>query len=314
MSGEHAIVVDSLSKTFRIGFRRKVVDAVRSIHFSVPTGSIFGFLGPNGAGKTTTIKMCMDLIRPTAGSVLLLGQPPSSIAARRRTGYLPEQPYFYDYLKPGEILDFFGRLYGIGSAERKQRIRELLALVGLEHAAGRTLRKFSKGMLQRVGLAQALIARPDLVVLDEPLSGLDPIGRKEFKDIIVSLKERGCTVFFSSHILADIEMLCDGIAIVDRGRIRYTGSTRDFMAQGQTEVEVLATGVSADTLAAVSKLSVRVERLGTGACKLLLPQPSVTAALGLLLGAGAVVDAVVPRSETLEDIFVRTATGKGEKP
>ncbi len=306
---DRIMVVEELKKTFKVGFSRKVVDAVRGVSFSVNRGEIFGFLGPNGAGKTTTMKMCMDLIRPTSGRIELFGHPPGAIDARMRIGYLPEQPYFYDYLKPGELVDFFGQLYGVPRALRHKRTDELLTLVGLDHARDRTLRKFSKGMLQRTGLAQALIGDPEMVVLDEPLSGLDPIGRKELKDIIVSLKRRGKTVFFSSHILADIELLCDRMAIVDKGLLKFFGATSEFVLQGQKEVEVVASNVSAEVKGKVVPLAASAEDFGPR-IKLLATREATGAIIELLVRGGATVDAVVPRSESLEEIFVRTARGE----
>lgn len=303
---DQIMVVEDLKKTFKVGFARKVVDAVRGVSFTVNRGEIFGFLGPNGAGKTTTMKMCMDLIRPTSGRISLFGHPPGSIEARRRIGYLPEHPYFYDYLKPGELVDFFGQLYGVPRAQRHKRIDELLTLVGLDHARDRTLRKFSKGMLQRAGLAQALIGDPELVVLDEPLSGLDPIGRKELKDIIVALKQRGKTIFFSSHILADIELLCDHMAIVDKGLLKFFGPTSEFVLRGQKEVEVVASNVGAEIKEKVIARALSVEDFGDK-LKLLATREETTAIVELLVKDGAMVEAVVPRSESLEEIFVRTA-------
>ena len=303
---DRIMVVEDLKKTFKVGFARKVVEAVRGVSFEVNRGEIFGFLGPNGAGKTTTMKMLMDLIRPSRGRIEIFGSPPGSIEARKRVGYLPEQPYFYDYLKPGELVDFFGQLYGVPRRVRHKRVDELLTLVGLDHARDRTLRKFSKGMLQRAGLAQALVGDPELVVLDEPLSGLDPIGRKELKDIIVSLKQRGKTVFFSSHILADIELLCDRMAIVDKGLLIYFGPTSEFVLRGQKEVEVVASNVPAAIKEAVAALAMSMQDFGDK-LKLLATRENTSAIVELLVKEGARVDAVVPRSESLEEIFVRTA-------
>ncbi len=234
-----AILVEGLCKTFRPPFRLKKVRAVRSVSFTVNPGEVFGFLGPNGAGKTTTIKVLTGLIRPTAGRATVLGGPPTSIQVKARVGFLPEQPYFYDYLKPTELLDIFGRLFGMDRSTRRRRIHELLEAVGLAHAKDRTLRKFSKGMLQRVGLAQALLNDPELLILDEPMSGLDPIGRKEVADLIASLKARGKTIFFSSHILADIERLCDRVVILDRGEIKAEGRLDDLLAGGRWEKEAV---------------------------------------------------------------------------
>ncbi|MBM4353621.1 MAG: ABC transporter ATP-binding protein [Deltaproteobacteria bacterium] len=303
--------VEELKKTFKVGFARKVVDAVRGISFAVEPGEIFGFLGPNGAGKTTTIKTVMDLIRPTSGRVSLFGKPPGDMDARLRVGYLPEQPYFYDYLKPSELLEFFGKLYGIDSAERKRRIDRLLDRVGLGHAKDRTLRRFSKGMLQRAGLAQALIGNPDLVILDEPLSGLDPIGRKELKDVISNLRTEGKTVFFSSHILADIELLCDKIVIIDKGKLRFFGSTRDFLKTGRSEVEIVAAGVPEELLARVTSEGGAVDRFGNRT-KIVVAGERSHELVKALLAAGADLDAVVPRTEGLEELFVRMA-GKSEE-
>lgn len=234
-----AIAVEKLSKTFRPPFRLKKVRAVRSVSFTVTPGEVFGFLGPNGAGKTTTIKVLTGLIRPTAGRATVLGGPPTSIEVKARVGFLPEQPYFYDYLKPTELLDIFGRLFGLDRGTRRRRIHELLDLVGLAHAKDRTLRKFSKGMLQRVGLAQALLNDPELLILDEPMSGLDPIGRKEVADLVASLKAGGKTIFFSSHILADIERLCDRVVILDQGEMKAEGRLDDLLGGGRWEKEAV---------------------------------------------------------------------------
>jgi len=309
---EPVLVIEDLRKTFKVGFARKTVNAVRGVSLFVNPGEIFGFLGPNGAGKTTTMKMCMDLIRPTSGKVLLFGSPPGTMTARKRIGYLPEHPYFYDYLKPVELLDFFGRLYGVPRQVRRKRIHDLLELVGLGHARDRTLRKFSKGMLQRAGLAQALIGDPELVVLDEPLSGLDPIGRKELKDIIVSLRQRGKTVFFSSHILSDIELLCDRIAIIDKGQLKYLGGTRDFVDKGQNEVEILAAGISPELLEKVRPVVKSAEDFGSRQ-KFLATRENASEVVRILVGGGCQVESVIPRSETLEEIFVGMAQEGEEK-
>lgn len=312
MSPDSIVVVEDLKKTFKLGFTRKVVEAVRGISFDVKQGEIFGFLGPNGAGKTTTIKMMMDLIRPTGGRIRLFGLPPGDTKSRLRVGYLPEQPWFYDCLTAVELLDFFGRLYGIERSERKKKIGVLLSLVGLSTVGTMPLRSFSKGMLQRIGLAQALIGDPELIVLDEPLAGLDPIGRKEIKDIIVGLRGAGKTVFFSSHILADIELLCDRIAIIDKGKLRYVGPLRDFVLTGQKEVEVVASRVPEGALAAASKQALSVELLGEKV-KLVLPRDVSPGVVRDFAAQGADIEAVTPRSETLEEIFVRMAAPGGGK-
>jgi ABC-2 type transport system ATP-binding protein len=214
------ITVTDLAKTYRTPFRRRRVDALKGVSFTVARGEVFGFLGPNGAGKTTTIRCLMGLCAITGGKAEILGAPVPSRAARQRMGFLPEQPYFYDYLTVSELLDLGGRLAGMAAADRRARADKLIVRVGLDHARGLALKKFSKGMLQRAGLALALINDPELVVLDEPMSGLDPIGRKEVRDLILEERDAGKTVFFSSHILSDVESLCDRVAICVGGKIR----------------------------------------------------------------------------------------------
>jgi ABC-2 type transport system ATP-binding protein len=297
-----AIAVSGLVKTFRLGVRLKKVEAVRGITFAVRQGDVFGFLGPNGAGKTTTIKTCMGLIKPTRGTVRLLGQPVDSLAVRARVGYLPE--------KPSEILDFDGRVFGLDRRERKRRIDELLDRVGLGDARERTLRKFSKGMLQRVGIAQALINDPDLVVLDEPLSGLDPIGRKEIRDIIVDLKARGKTIFFSSHILADIEMICDEVTIVNHGEIRASGRLRDLLNPERMTTEVTWRGGDAGLMGRVEAVAARVDRFGE-LTRATIDSSRATELVALVVTGGAEIDGVVPKRDSLEDLFVREALATG---
>jgi len=306
-----AIEVRDLHKVFPVGFRRKKVYAVRGISLAVQQGDIFGFLGPNGAGKTTSIKVLTGLIRPSQGEVSIFGRDVEDLAVRQRVGYLPEQPYFYDYLTPVEFLDHVGRLYGMGAAERRRRIDEVIEEVGLTHARKRTLRKFSKGMLQRVGIAQAVLSDPDLVILDEPLTGLDPIGRKEMMDLVFRLKQRGRTVFFSSHILADIERVCDRVAIIRQGRIVAAGALGDLLArEGMlVEIEFLLQG---DLPPAVTEAFTTVQALGhvrRGA----VDEAGVDAALKVLLAAGAQVLSVTRRRESLEDLFLRAAI-RGDEP
>ena len=309
-TGAPAISAEHLSKSFRLGLRLKKVEAVRDISFTVQPGEVFGFLGPNGAGKTTTIKMCMGLIRPSGGKVRLFGEPIDSLAVRARIGYLPEQPYFYDYLKPHEILDFYGRVFGIDRAERRKRIGSLLERVGLSESRGRTLRKFSKGMLQRIGIAQALINDPDLVVLDEPLSGLDPIGRKEMREIIVDLRAQGKTIFFSSHILADIEMICDKVTILNKGVIRAVGSLEELLHPDKMTTEITFQGGGDGTLDQVRAIATRIDRLGDYN-RAFVDASRSNEVLSVLVRAGAQIDSVVPKRDSLEDLFVREALGTG---
>ena len=232
--------INDLRKTFYVGFFRKRVEAVKSISYSVEQGEIFGLLGPNGADKTTTIKMLMGLVHPTMGSFRIFGVNGESYDSRKDVGYLPENPYFHEYLTPRELLGFYGRLSGMSRADIQERRDALIAQVGLEEAANRPLRKFSKGMLQRIGLAQALLHRPKFLVLDEPMSGLDPIGRKFFADLIYDLNQRGITIMFSSHILSDVERLCHRVAIMNKGHKVAEGTIPDLLAEdGMASLEDL---------------------------------------------------------------------------
>jgi ABC-2 type transport system ATP-binding protein len=296
---------EGLAKTFRLDFFRKQVQAVKQVSFEVHRGEVFGFLGPNGAGKTTTLKMLMGLVRPTRGRVEVLGRPVPDVEAQRRLGYLPESPYFYEYLTAEEFLDLVGALFDLPGPERRRRRDRLIGRVGLEHARGRPLRKFSKGMLQRVGIAQALMGDPELVVLDEPMTGLDPLGRKEIRDLILELKQEGRTVFFSTHILPDVEMTCDRVAMIFSGQLRSVGPLASLLSARLLSTEVVlrpgAGGLPPLPAGArkwQSPDGVSVE----------LPEGTdVDAFLASALGAGAGVLAVSPRKESLEDIFLREA-------
>jgi len=310
---ETVLEVRDLHKTFKtglgidlkqgLGIRRKVVSAVQGVSFEVQSGEVFGFLGPNGAGKTTTIKMCMGLIRATRGTVSLFGDDEPSLDARARIGYLPEHPYFYDYLTPVEILDFYGRLFGIPNKERRKRIDALLERVGLEDARRRALRKFSKGMLQRVGIAQALINDPDLLVLDEPLSGLDPIGRKEIRDILVELRSRGKTIFFSSHILSDIETICDRVAIIHHGKVQDVGRVEDLVDPEEKYTEITFRGGDEQAISTGISSEWEMDRIGD--YRRLKLQGGVQKALRVLVQANAQIESVQQKGESLEELFVR---------
>ncbi len=249
---EQVIEIKDLTKDYETGFwRKRKVRALDSLSLSVYHGEIFGFLGANGAGKTTTLKLLMRLIYPTAGSARILGSDMSEVAMHHRIGYLPENPYFYDYLTAREFLEYCGELFGYDRSERKKRAELLLSRVHLDKKRWNTqLRKFSKGMLQRVGLAQAIINNPEIVFLDEPMSGLDPIGRREVRDLIASLRQEGKTVFMCSHILSDIEVLCDRVAILNNGRLAHLGHLDDLRQRaGDTNlVEIVATGIGATDL------------------------------------------------------------------
>jgi ABC-2 type transport system ATP-binding protein len=294
-SADIVIRTEELAKTFTFGLLRRKVRALRGVSFTVERGEIFGFLGPNGAGKSTTIKLLMGLLFPSGGRCELLGRKVPDVEAKRRLGFLPESPYFYDYLTGAELLDLVGRLFELPPAVRRRRAEELLARVGLERAAGLPLRKYSKGMLQRVGLAQALVNQPELVVLDEPMSGLDPVGRKEIRDLIAALRQEGTTVFFSTHILSDVELLCDRCAILVDGRLRDVGPLDQLLSPRLLHTEVV------------------LERAGKQEERRLAPGEDVNAFLQAAMADGAHVVSVTPRRERLEDLFVREVT-RGENP
>lgn len=238
-----AIEIKGLEKIYTVGFlRKKPRQALFPLHLSIEDGEIFGFLGPNGAGKTTTLKLLMGLVFPTSGSARILGREWTDPAIKAQIGFLPEQPYFYDYLTAHELLDYYGQLSGVPAKDRKQRILEVLARVGLTDVKGVQLRKFSKGMLQRAGIAQAILHDPKVIFLDEPMSGLDPVGRREVRDLIEQLKREGKTVFFSTHILSDAEALCDRVAIIYQGQLRGVGAVEDLTSTVQGKVDLVWQG------------------------------------------------------------------------
>jgi ABC-2 type transport system ATP-binding protein len=314
------IQVQDLRKSFRTPLRRKQVDVLQGVSFTVERGEVFGFLGPNGAGKTTTIRILMGLIAATGGQAHLFGEPVPSRTARARLGFLPESPYFYDYLTVTELLDLTGRLCGIDHRERKRRGAALIDRVGLTRAQSTPLKKYSKGMLQRAGIAQALINDPELVVLDEPTSGLDPVGRKEVRDIILSLREQGKTVFFSSHILADVESMSDRIGIVVAGRMRDVGSVSDLVGETlrNTAVVLLLPARSEDSAdsgddvaTALGQGAHAVERDGQELTVTLDADADIDAFLARARERGARVRSVTPRYDSLEDLFLRHAQSSG---
>src|SRR5688572_24969448 len=309
---EVVLRAEGLAKTFRLDFYRKSVQAVRDVSFDVHRGEVFGFLGPNGAGKTTTLKMLMGLVKPTRGRAEVLGRPVNDVEAKRRLGYLPETPYFYEYLTPEEFLDLVGALFDLRAAERKQRRDRLIERVGLGHARGRPLRKFSKGMLQRVGIAQALMGHPELVVLDEPMTGLDPLGRKEIRDLILELKGEGRTVFFSTHILPDVEMTCDRVAMIFAGKIRNVGPLQELVSARLLSTEI-ALQVGQAGLPPLPP-GARQWPHPDGVVVDLPEQADVNAFLAAALAAGASVVSLSPRKESLEDLFVREASQHAPAP
>ena len=306
---EVVLRADDLAKTFRLGFFRKRIEAVRQASFEVRRGEIFGYLGPNGSGKTTTLKMLMGLVFPSRGRAEVLGRPVPDRKAKRRLGYLPESPYFYDYLTPEEFLDLVGALFDVKQAERRARADRLIERVGLSSARGRPLRKFSKGMLQRIGIAQALMGDPELVVLDEPMTGLDPIGRKEIRDLMLALKREGRTVLYSTHILPDVEMTCDRVAMIFAGRIRSVGPLSELLTARllSTEVALRPGAAGLPELPAGARKSENPDGLVID----LPADADVDAFLRAVLAAGARVHSLTPRRESLEDLFVRQAADQG---
>jgi ABC-2 type transport system ATP-binding protein len=234
------IEIENLTKDYPFGFLHlKKKRSLEGLTMQVESGEVFGFLGPNGAGKSTTIKLLVGLIFPEAGTARILGKPITDIEMHRDIGYLPEQPYFYDYLTAAEVLDYFARFHDLRAADRRERVAQMLRKVGLETARKIQLRKYSKGMLQRVGLAQAILHDPQVVILDEPMSGLDPLGRREVRDIILELKREGRTVLFSTHILSDAEMLCDRVGVIVGGKLRGVGAPGEIVGMKAHGMEIL---------------------------------------------------------------------------
>jgi ABC-2 type transport system ATP-binding protein len=319
---------------------RSFIEALNGVDLDIWRGEVIGFLGPNGAGKTTTIKIIMGLVAPTQGRVDILGKtvwdiPPFQkikigkkeylipflrekrvirnrvqTDAQQVIGYLPEQPYFYEYLRPQEVLDFYGRIFCLPTQERKKRIKDLIDMVGLGHATDRVLRKFSKGMLQRVGIAQALINDPEILILDEPLTGLDPIGRKEIRDLILQLKKRGKTIFLSSHILHDIELICDKVAFIVGGKIRRIGSIDELLGSG-IQTEILIRGLTEEGRNLIADFMLVDESIGDIE-RIVIKKDHVQGCLRHVLDHRGEILSVSDKRDSLEDIFLRTAQYKTE--
>lgn len=266
----------------------------------VERGEVFGFLGPNGAGKSTTIKLLVGLIFPTSGTARILGKPISDVAMHQNIGYLPEQPYFYDYLTAPELLDYFARFHNLKATERRERVASMLKKVGLETARKIQLRKYSKGMLQRVGLAQAILHDPEVLILDEPMSGLDPVGRHEVRDIVLELKRAGKTVLFSTHILPDAEMLCDRVGVIVGGKLRGVGAPDEIVGMKPVGMEILFELACATNLAA---LLAKATQTGNR-YRLQVSEEELYFTLEQLRGAGARILSVTQVKATLEDYFM----------
>jgi ABC-2 type transport system ATP-binding protein len=298
------IKTEGLTKHYQVGFwRPRPYVALDNLSLSVGPGEVFGFLGPNGAGKTTTLKLLMQLIYPTSGHAEILGSPVGDVAVKQRIGYLPENPYFYDNLTAEELLVYFARIFGCSATEGRKRAARLLDEVGIGAERRFQLRKFSKGMVQRVGIAQALINEPELVFLDEPMSGLDPLGRREVRELILRLRDRGCTVFFSSHVLSDAEALCSRVAILAKGRLAAMGGLDELTAVGSRGWELVVSGLTADVLARLKSRLTRATELGDGRFSLELPASTIPEQLIPDLGGARIVSLNALRG-TLEDVFV----------
>ncbi len=309
----HAIHTEDLTKDYALGFwRKRPYRALDRLTLDVEGGEVFGLLGPNGAGKTTTLKLLLQLVFPTSGRAEILGRPTGDVAVRRRIGYLPENPYFYDHLTAVELLDYFGRLLGLSSADRAARIPRLLDQVGLGAERRLPLRRYSKGMLQRVGLAQALVNEPEVVFLDEPMSGLDPIGRRMVRELILGLRDRGTTVFFSSHILSDAEAACSRVAILAGGRLVSSGRLADLLAFGIKGWEVVVEGVSREVADKLRAGAASLTPIAEGRYTVELP-PSARPdqVMAEFSSAGASVVSINPVRDTLEDFFMRQVAEHG---
>ena len=301
-----AIEIDNLTKDYETGFwRKRKTRALDGLSLTVESGQIFGFLGANGAGKTTTLKILMRLIYPTTGTARIFNRDIADVAMHQRIGYLPENPYFYDYLTAREFLDYCGELFGLDRTRRARRTEEMLTRVNLDRKSwDRQMRKFSKGMLQRVGLAQALVNDPEIVFLDEPMSGLDPIGRREVRDLIAALKQDGKTVFMCSHILSDIEVLCDRVAILKQGRLAKLGSLAELRTGKTSAVEVMAAGADADALTRQLGRDANVTVTAGGLRIEVADEQQVDAVIAALRQAGGKLVSVQPVQMSLEELFL----------
>src|SRR5262245_26889832 len=309
-----AIRTRELSKDYHIGFwRPRPYRALDRLSIEVAPGEVFGFLGPNGAGKTTTLKLLMQLVFPTAGDAEILGRPVGDVGVRRRIGYLPENPYFYDHLTAEELLTYYARLFRMSGPDRQRRVTAMLDRLGIGAERRLQLRKFSKGMLQRVGLAQALLNDPEVIFLDEPMSGLDPLGRRDVRALMLELRDQGRTIFFSSHILSDAESLCTRVAIVARGRLAAAGSLADLSHFQVLGWELVMSGVPAAALDRLRSRARRVQPIAGDRYVIDLPPEARPEDVAReLSSAGATLVSINPLRETLEDVFVRRVAEVGE--
>jgi ABC-2 type transport system ATP-binding protein len=313
VSADLPIEARGLAKTYRLGFfMNRRVEALKGLDLSIPRGQVYGLLGPNGAGKSTTIKILMNLVQPSAGSALVFGRPPSDPAARAQVGFLPENPAPYEYLTGREFVVLAGRLCGLSGAELDRRVDEVLARVEMTKHASLQLRRYSKGMVQRIGLAQAIVHRPSLLVLDEPTSGLDPIGRRQVRDLILEERARGTTILFCTHIISDVEALCDRAAVLVGGRLAHEGRVQDLLTSHTPQVEFLVKGVSAETLKGfgipIEETRLVAERLWVRAI-----DTHAHALIGKVVAQGGQLVEVQPVRNSLEDLFLK-AIGDAKRP
>ncbi len=308
-----AIDVQNIGKHFKSNFLLRTISALQDVSFSIQEGEVFGLIGHNGAGKTTLIKILTGLIRPSTGQAALFGHPVGDIQALSQLGFLPERPYFYEYLTGREALNFYGRLAGLSANAIARRSSELLAMLKLEEAADRPMRLYSKGMLQRLGMAQAILHDPPLVLLDEPMSGLDPLGRGQIKDIIHLLKKQGKTILFSSHILSDVEELCDRVAVLANGHLRYEGDLETLTATYKEGVEIVIENVADEHMAGLSDLGAEITQQN-GRVKLFLSNDQDDQrVIKQLIEQGFHIDRMIPKRMSLEEIVVRQfQSGKEE--
>jgi ABC-2 type transport system ATP-binding protein len=309
----YAIEINRLTKDYSVGFwKKRPKKALDSLNLQVESGEVFGLLGPNGAGKTTTLKILFRLVFPTSGTAWILGQELNDTSMHQRVGYLPEHPYFYEHLTPEELLDYTGRLFGVGRGTLRTRLAQLLERVGLMEVRNVPLRRFSKGMVQRAGIAQALINDPDVIFLDEPMSGLDPIGRREVRDLILQLREEKKTVFFSTHILSDAEALCDRVAILNRGQLQGCGELRHLLSLGASTTEIILETPPEAVLAELCPLVVSTVRTGDRVRLEIRDEANIEKVMAIVFRGKVKVVSLNPVRMSLEDYFMaKVSPAKG---